>query len=192
MRLAGANEHRLLRVCASTYGIDISPENITEARGRMAHVLLGHYQQGANTVLPTTGLLDAAALILGANVVVGDSLNDAEGIELCDWQPRPGGCFQRVWSAALVPEAECHFFWMERVEDSEPVHYSALAQPARADVRLQAIRTRIARRPTRDSVLFSGRHSPCSARLGEEALQPEEDHGREGVRRIRGRLREYR
>src|SRR5690606_26827384 len=64
-------EHRLLRAVASIYGVDISPENVSEARGRLAHVLLGHYQADANTVEPTTGFLNAAALILGDNVVNG-------------------------------------------------------------------------------------------------------------------------
>lgn len=121
-------EHRLLRVLASIYGIDISPDNIVEARGRMAHVLLEHYQADASTIAPTAGFLNAAALILGDNIVLGDSLNNAADIELCDWQPRPEGCFQRVWSPALVPEAERDLFWMERVQDEEPVHYTELAQ----------------------------------------------------------------
>ena len=123
-------EHRLLRAAASIYGVDISPENVTEARARMAHVLLERYQQDASTVEPTAGFLNAAALVLGDNVVVGDTLNDARDIELCDWQPRPGGCFVRVWSAALVPEDEHDLFWMERVQDPKPVHYSDLCQPA--------------------------------------------------------------
>lgn len=122
-------EHQMLRAVASIYGVDISPENITEARARMAHVLLEHYQGDANTVEPTTGFLNAAALIIGDNVVLGDTLNGSHDIELCDWQPHPKGCFLRVWSCALVPEAERDLFWMERVQDGEPVHYSALRQP---------------------------------------------------------------
>jgi hypothetical protein len=122
-------EHRLLRAAAAIYGVDISPENVTEARARLAHVLLDHYQRDANTVEPTPGFLHAAALILGDNIVLGDTLSDALEIELCDWQPRPGGCFVRVWSCALVPEFDRDLFWMERVQDQEPVHYSALTQP---------------------------------------------------------------
>ncbi len=123
-------EHRLLRAAASIYGIDISPENVTEARARMAHVLLSHYQVDANTIEPTAGFLHAAALVLGDNIVLGDTLNAAAEIELCDWQPRPEGCFIRVWSYALVPPSERNLFWQERVQDSGPVHYSALTQPA--------------------------------------------------------------
>ena len=122
-------EHRLLRAAASIYGVDISPENITEARARMAHVLLEHYQRDANTVEPTPGFLNAAALILGDNVVVGDTLNGARDIELGDWAPHAGGCFVRVWSAALVPADERDLFWTERRQDTAPVHYSALSQP---------------------------------------------------------------
>jgi SAM-dependent methyltransferase len=119
-------EHRLLRAAASIYGVDISAENIAEARGRMAHVLLEQYQLDANTAEPTAGFLNAAALILGANIVAGDTLKAADAIELCDWRPRPGGRFQRVWSRALVPPDERGLFWDERVQDRDPVHYSLL------------------------------------------------------------------
>jgi SAM-dependent methyltransferase len=119
-------EHRLLRALASIYGVDISPENIAEARGRMAHVVLEHYQNDANTVEPTVGFLNAAALILGDNIVCNDTLNAADQIELCEWRPHPGGRFERVWSCALVPPDERDLFWTERVQDTEPVHYSEL------------------------------------------------------------------
>lgn len=126
-------EHRLLRAAASIYGVDISPENVTEARGRMAHVILEHYQTDANTIEPTAGFLNAAALVLGDNVCVGDTLNAAAQVELCDWRPHSGGRFQRVLSFALVPPVERDLFWSERIHDPEPVHYSEL-QPLRAPV----------------------------------------------------------
>jgi hypothetical protein len=109
--------------------VDISPENVTEARSRMAHVILEHYQADANTIEPTTAFLDGAALILGDNIVLGDTLNAADQIELCDWRPYPGGRFQRVWSYALVPPADRDLFWSERVQDDEPVHYSKFIPP---------------------------------------------------------------
>ena len=120
-------EHLLLRAVASIYGIDISPENVTEARARMAHVLLSHYQTDANTIAPTTGFLTAAAIIIGDNIVVGDTLNAADQVELCDWRPAPGGGFQRVWSQALVPPADRDLFWQERTQDERPIHFSQLS-----------------------------------------------------------------
>lgn len=128
-------EHRLLRATGSTYGIDISPENITEARARIAHVLLEHYQTDANTIEPTAGFLNAAALIIGDNVVLGDVLNAADQVELCDWRPHSAGRFQRVWTFALVPPAERDLFWAERVQDAEPVHYAQLAPASPAATR---------------------------------------------------------
>jgi hypothetical protein len=124
-------EHRLLRAVGSIYGVDISPENVTEARGRMAHVLLEHYQTDATTVEPTGDFLHAAALIIGANIVLGDTLNGADRVELCDWRPHPGGRFERVWSYALVPPAERDLFWSERVQDRAPVHFSELTAAPR-------------------------------------------------------------
>ena len=123
-------EHQLLRALASIYGVDISQENVTEARARMAHEVLGHYQSDANTVQPTPGFVNAAGLIIGANVVLGDTLNAADEIELCEWRPHSGGRFQRVWSQALVPPAERNLFWAERVQDAQPVHYSELVEEA--------------------------------------------------------------
>lgn len=138
-------EHRLLRAVGSIYGVDVSADNVAEARGRMAHVLLDHYQRDANTVEPTAGFLNAAALILGENIVQGDTINDAEHIELCDWRPTSGARFKRVWSYALVPPTARDLFWAERVQDPEPLHYTEL----RADARFsssKAEKTRTTRR----------------------------------------------
>lgn len=132
-------EHRLLRGLAAIYGIDVSAENVTEARARMAHVLIGHFQSDANTVEPTSGFVNAAGLILGANIVQGDTLSAPERIELCDWQPVAGAAFRRVWSHALVPPAERDLFWSERAEDALPVHYANLTSSSE--------RTRAAGRP---------------------------------------------
>lgn len=128
-------EHRMLRAIASIYGVDISPENVTEARGRMAHVLLEHYQADGNTIEPTTGFLNAAALILGDNIVAGDTLNSPGTVELCDWRPSARGCFQRVWSYALVPISDRDLFWSERVQDTNPVHYTDLVPMVEVNLR---------------------------------------------------------
>lgn len=127
-------EFRMLRAAASMYGVDISPENVTEARARCGHILLGHFQSEANTAHPSPGFLAAALHIVGHNIVVGDTINATDSIELCDWQPHPGGRFVRVWSAALVPEDERDLFWVERVQDAQPVHYSELSDGSPIDV----------------------------------------------------------
>jgi hypothetical protein len=125
-------EHRMLRALASIYAIDISTENVQEAHVRMAHVMLEHYEMDGNTIEPTVGFLSAVNLIIHANLIEADSLADPWGIEMCDWQPRAGGRFQRVWSAPLVPEDERGLLWSERAEDDEPVHYSEMASNRKA------------------------------------------------------------
>ncbi len=119
-------EFRILRAIASIYAIDISNENVTEARIRLAHELLVHFAREAPQVKPTLGFLNAAAQILGDNIVRGDTLSGVENINLCEWVPSATACFRRIWSPALVPEAERDLFWTENIQDELPVHFSQL------------------------------------------------------------------
>lgn len=119
-------EFRILRAIASMYAIDISSENVTESRIRLAHELLGQYAREAPRVKPTLGFLNAAAQILGDNIVIGDTLSGVENIELCEWVPSATACFRRIWSPALVPESNRDLFWAERIQDEIPVHFSEL------------------------------------------------------------------
>lgn len=119
-------EHRLLRALASIYGVDISDENVSEARTRLAHAVITFFQTDAPGIRPTDGFLHAAAIILGSNIVLGDSLHRAVDIELCEWVPTSGARFQRRWSPALVAPKDRDLFWSETVQDKEPIHYSQL------------------------------------------------------------------
>lgn len=119
-------EFKLLRAVASIYGIDISQENVTEVRVRVANEILGYFQNDCNTVEPSLGFLSCLNLIIAENFVLGDSLNRPYEIMLTNWLPRTGGCFQRIQSCALVPEIERDLFWEEKVLDETPVHYSSL------------------------------------------------------------------
>jgi hypothetical protein len=119
-------EFNLLRSVASIYGVDISPENVTEVRVRVANEILGYFQSDSNTVEPSLGFLSCLNLIISENFVLGDSLGNAREIKLIEWQPNPGGCFKRVQSCALVPEFERDLFWEEKILDIEAVHFSSL------------------------------------------------------------------
>jgi len=119
-------EFKLLRAVGSIYGVDISPENVTEVKVRVANEVLGYFQSDSNTVEPSIGFLSCLNLIISRNFVLGDSLNLAHEILLIEWLPKPSGCFQRIQSCALVPEDERDLFWEEKILDQEPVHYSVL------------------------------------------------------------------
>lgn len=130
----GHYEHRLLRAVCSIYGVDISASNIDEARNRMADVVNDHYWADLGD---DPGALFTAAVgaILSANITCGDTIGAPESIQLCDWQPLPGGRFRRVWSPALVPVDQRDLFWSETVQDAEPVHYTALSATPAAEQR---------------------------------------------------------
>lgn len=116
-------EHRVLRCVASTYGIDISDENVFESRERMVQVVAGE-----------VGELSAAAeaalaTILETNIVQADALADAAEIELVEYHALSGGFFTRVWSRPLDPAAaNPSLFTPEPRRDAVPVHYSELAR----------------------------------------------------------------
>lgn len=121
----GASEHwyefALLRCLASTYGIDISAENVDEARERMAALVDAAHVFRSE---PTTVEFSAAvAAILMTNVVVGDSLNAADQIVFVEYTPLPGERFQRVLSE-LEPPAMDLFY--EPPAALPTIHYAEL------------------------------------------------------------------
>jgi hypothetical protein len=139
-RSAGAYEHRILRAVASVYGVDISPANVSEARGRMLAEVHAHYYNDANTIDLTNGFDSALRAILGTNIIGADFLADASTIEFVDYQAVRGGYFNRAWSMladSWTPETQRSRFHPqpEPKRDAVPVHYVDLAttpSPARA------------------------------------------------------------
>lgn len=116
-------EHRVLRCAASTYGVDISEDNVLEARERLTQVV-------ADEVGELSAMADAAlATILETNIIRADALAGAPEIELIEYLPESGGRFTRVWSRPLDPEEGTpSLFTPEPQQDAVPVHYSELAR----------------------------------------------------------------
>lgn len=134
-------EHLILRASASIYAIDISAENVVEARDRMLAEVRAHYYNDANTIEPSTGFVSALRVILRTNVMPADFLADARRIEVIDYEPLSGGYFIRAWSV-LDESVQAHtqpdLFHQEPEpkRDEVPVHYSALSitpNPTKAD-----------------------------------------------------------
>lgn len=116
-------EHRVLRCAASTYGIDISLDNVLESRERMTQVItdeVGELSAEAHSALAT---------ILETNVIQADALAHAAEIELIEYRAESGGFFMRAWSHPLDPAAATPtLFTPEPRMDAVPVHYSELAR----------------------------------------------------------------
>ena len=114
-------EFALLRCVASTYGIDISDENVDESRERMTALIdVAHVFRGEPS---TSDFAPAVEAILATNVVVGDSLNGADQIVFVEYTPLPGERFQRVSSELEQPEMDLFY---EPPMVLPTVHYSEL------------------------------------------------------------------
>lgn len=100
-------EFAVLRCLASTYGIDISQENIEEARERMLAIATAAaaFDDGD----ASTPFIRAVEAILATNVIVGDSLNAADQIVFVEYTPLPGGLFQRVPSELEPPQMDLFY-----------------------------------------------------------------------------------
>jgi len=116
-----AYEFAVLRCLASTYGIDISGENVEEARERMLSIATAAaaFDDGD----ASTAFVHAAEVILATNVLVGDSLNAADRIVFVEYIPLPGERFQRVPSELEAPEMDLFY---EPPTPLPTVHYSEL------------------------------------------------------------------
>lgn len=129
-------EHRALRCLASIYGIDISADNVSEARERM-RAAVGEHLAAHGATETTPGFRAALDAILATNVIHADTLADAAEIELVAYDPGANGTFIREWSRPLDPAAtEPNLFTLVLRRDEVPVHYSELArqtEPAVAD-----------------------------------------------------------
>lgn len=122
-------EHRILRCLASVYGVDIDPENVEESRDRMHTVITAHVGDPSRR---TPGFWLAAATILSTNLVLADTLADAQDIELIAYEPGATGTFVREWTTLeeSEPDSQLDLFAAlpdEPRRDAFPVHYTQLA-----------------------------------------------------------------
>ena len=144
-------EHSLLRALASIYGVDISEDNVVESRSRLVDVLRSHYNNDANTTVPTEGFASAARAIVDTNILHADFLADASQTEVVDYQPMRGGYFRRVWSMlddSAVAQRMPDLFHQEPApkRDEVPVHYTELFAHAMPKLADEVVTTKGARR----------------------------------------------
>lgn len=116
-------EFCLLRALASIFAIDISQENVDEARHRLfemveaAHAIYGE--------LPSEGFDKAVAKILETNIILGDSLNQATELQFIEYTAIEGHRFERI--PFFLEEPEMDLFY-DPPMPLETVHYSKLGE----------------------------------------------------------------
>lgn len=78
-------EFYMIKAVASIYGIDISEENILEARERLFYEVKDFYSNSYNTKKATEGFWDSIRWIIGKNIIIGDMLNKIEDVVLVEY-----------------------------------------------------------------------------------------------------------
>jgi len=114
-------EFALLRALASVYGVDISSENVEEARDRMTSVI--EAARACRAEPASSGFSRALATILSTNVVVGDSLNAPNEIVLVEYSPRDEERFARQVCHLENPALDLFY---EPPAPLSTIHYSEL------------------------------------------------------------------
>jgi hypothetical protein len=118
-------EFAALQALASIYAVDISDENVSEARDRMGAVIEKEFAERGHD--PTPEFLEAVRVILSANIVQGDTLNSAGSIEFIEWEAGEGETF--ICTPSTLEEPEHDLFYVAPAT-MPAVHYSKLSSKA--------------------------------------------------------------
>jgi hypothetical protein len=78
-------EFYIIKAVASIYGIDISEENILEARERFFYEIKDFYSNTYNTKKATEGFWESVRWIIEKNIIIGDMLNKIEDVILVEY-----------------------------------------------------------------------------------------------------------
>lgn len=78
-------EFYMIKAVASIYGIDISEENVLEARERLFYEVKDFYSNSYNTKKATEGFWDSVRWIIEKNIIIGDMLNKIEDVVLVEY-----------------------------------------------------------------------------------------------------------
>src|SRR3989344_2742518 len=79
-------EFYIIKAVASIYGVDISEENISEARQRMLYEVKNFYSNKFNTRKPNEGFWESVNWVLERNIIIGDMLNKIQDVVLIEYK----------------------------------------------------------------------------------------------------------
>lgn len=78
-------EFYMIKAIASIYGIDISEENVLEARERLFYEVKDFYSNSYNTKKAMEGFWDSVRWIIEKNIIIGDMLNKIEEVVFIEY-----------------------------------------------------------------------------------------------------------
>lgn len=89
-------EFYMVKAVASIYGIDISEDNVLEARERMFYLATDFFSNTFNTRKATDGFWESLRWVLDANIVHGDTLNKLDDVVLVEYTTPKNYHFKRI------------------------------------------------------------------------------------------------
>ena len=130
----GTFEFWVIRALTTTHGVDISPDNVEEARERLHMQILSFYSDERNTWTPKPGFHDSVSYVLETNIVCGDTLNGADDIVFVEYIPHGTAKYSgKAWRFSdLLEDAQNEasdqlgLFGIEPIYTFDPVHYLQL------------------------------------------------------------------
>lgn len=78
-------EFYTIKAVASIYGIDISEENVKEARQRLLYEVKNFYSNSFNTRKPNEGFWSSLNWVLERNIIIGDMINKVNDVVLVEY-----------------------------------------------------------------------------------------------------------
>lgn len=78
-------EYQTLLALTNVYGIDISAENVVEARERLLKVVEHHYSSHINTTTASSFFWASVVYVLEKNLLIGDTINGAAALQITDF-----------------------------------------------------------------------------------------------------------
>jgi hypothetical protein len=75
-----------IRALTTIYGIDICPENTSEARERLFWIIKNNFDLNKGSYIPSEGFYELASYVLEKNIVRGDSINHPEEIYITEFK----------------------------------------------------------------------------------------------------------
>jgi hypothetical protein len=126
-----AFESAVLEALSSIYGIDIDAENVEQSRNFLKADIAHHMNLHLNTVPVSDGFSRAVDTILKTNIILADTLKDAQRIQIVEYRwERQTGFVTRKWSFLEEADDQLDIFAAFSdgpSRDSAPIHYSRLA-----------------------------------------------------------------
>lgn len=95
-------EFYVIKAIASIYGIDISKENVIEARQRLFYEIKNFYSNSFNTRKPNEGFWNSVDWVLRKNIIIGDMINKINNVVLIEYTTPKKYLFKRQEFKLLI------------------------------------------------------------------------------------------